>query len=96
MSRNTVNLYQWKTRTEDGKKREVEAKLYGGIWKFSSRLSARRSEEDAEWTAHESPLLEDLEALEEMVFNQYQRKHNSYDVLLGVRKLIEDWKPDSF
>ena len=92
MSRNTVNLYQWKTRTADGEKREVEAQLFGGLWQFSSRPSSRRGEGE-EWTIHEKPSLEDLEALESMIFNKYQRKHVSYDQLAGVRELIADWKP---
>ncbi|HPF15490.1 MAG TPA: hypothetical protein P5218_00740 [Planctomycetota bacterium] len=29
MSRPTNNLYQWKTRSEEGAKREVEARLFG-------------------------------------------------------------------
>jgi len=93
MSRQTNNLYQWKTRTAEGEKREVEAQLFGGNWKFSSRPSSRRREDEAEWTVHEHPSLEDLEQLESMLFNKYQRKHLSYDLLQGVRKLIADWKP---
>lgn len=92
MSRRTRNLYQWKTRTADGEKREVEAQLFGAKWTFRSRLSSRLRGED-EWTVHKKPLLEDLEELETMIFNKYQRKHVSYDQLVGVRKLIADWHP---
>ena len=88
MSRRTRNLYAWKTKNEDGEKRLVEAQLFGAKWTFVSRL---KSEE--EWTEHKKPLLEDLEELEYLIFNKYQRKHVSYDQLLGVRKLIADWKP---
>ncbi|QDV09736.1 hypothetical protein Poly30_52950 [Planctomycetes bacterium Poly30] len=93
MSRQTRNLYQWKTRAEDGTKREVEAQLFGGKWEFQSRPSSRRASEDAEWTVHAKPSLEDLQELESMIFNKYQRKHVSFDQLEGVRKLIADWTP---
>lgn len=93
MSRQTRNLYQWKTRTADGEKRDVEAQLFGGKWEFSTRPSSRRASEDAEWTVHDKPSLELLEELETIIFNKYQRKHVSYDQVLGVRKLIADWTP---
>ncbi|HPF12782.1 MAG: hypothetical protein H6830_12025 [Planctomycetes bacterium] len=93
MSRPTNNLYQWKTRSVEGEKREIEAQLFGGNWKFRSRPSSRRSDEAAEWTAHDKPSLEDLEQLESILFDKYQRKHASYDQLQGVRKLIANWKP---
>ena len=93
MSRQTRNLYQWKTRTDDGEKREVEAQLFGTRWTFRSRPSSRRSDEDADWEDHGKPRLEDLQELESMIFNKYQRKHASYDQLESVRKLIADWTP---
>lgn len=88
MSRRTRNLYCWKTKNEDGVKRLVEAQLFGQKWTFTSRLK-----DEDEWTEHKKPLLEDLEELETIIFNKYQRKHVSYDQLVGVRKLIADWTP---
>ncbi|MFT7075931.1 MAG: hypothetical protein ACJA0P_001945 [Planctomycetota bacterium] len=88
MSRSTRNLYQWKTETEEGEKRHVEAQLFGKNWTWRSRLKG-----EEEWTDHSKPLLEDLEELEHMIFNKYQRKHVSYDQLVGVRKLITDFRP---
>ena len=44
---------------------------------------------------HDPPLLEDLEDLELKVFNKYQRKHNSWDQVLSVRKLIARYYPEA-
>ena len=88
MSNRTRNLHSWKTRTEDGRKREVRAQLFGSKWTFTSRC---QDEED--WTKHERPSLEDLKGLEEMLFNKYQRKHGAWDHVQGVRKLIEAKSP---
>jgi len=79
------NLYAWRTRTEDGLKREVEAQCTGSKWTIKSRTP-----EDEDWVTHAKPLLEDLEELESMLFNKYQRKHGSYENVLSVRKLIAD------
>lgn len=89
MSRRTRNLYAWKERTDDGRKRLVEAQLFGAQWKFTSRF-----DDEEEWTDHETPLLDDLIELEKKVFNKYQRKHNAWDQVLSVRELIEDMLPD--
>ncbi len=83
MSKRTRNLYVWKTLTDDGRKRQVQAQLFGAQWMFSSRL-----DDEEDWTDHENPALEDLEDLEEMVFNKYQRKHAAWDHLNSVRKLV--------
>jgi len=90
MSKRTRNLHAWRTRTEDGRKRHVEAQLFGAKWTFTSRC---QDEED--WTTHDPPLLEDLEALEEVLFNKYQRKHCAWDHVESVRKLIAERKPRS-
>lgn len=90
MSKRTRNLYAWKTKTEDGRKRQVEAQLFGAQWKFTSLCAG-----DEEWTTHEKPLLDDLQDLEMKVFNKYQRKHNSWDQVLSVRKLIAHFYPEA-
>lgn len=84
VSRRTRNLYAWKERTPDGRKRQIEAQLFGSKWKISSI-----HDDEEEWTVHAPPLLDDLIELEKKVFNKYQRKHNAWDQVLGVRKLIE-------
>ena len=84
MSKRTRNLHARSTRTADGRKREVRARLFGSTWTLTSRC-----EDEAEWTTHDPPLLEDLVNLQEVLFNKYQRKHLAWEHLVGVRKLIE-------
>ena len=88
MSKRTRNLYVWKTLTEEGRKRQVQAQLFGSKWAFSSRFL----DEEEDWETHDPPSLEDLESLEEVIFNKYQRKHVSWDQLVNVRRLIADRK----
>ncbi len=84
MSNRTRNLHDWKTRTDDGRRRQVRAQLFGSRWTLSSRCEG---EED--WTTHDPPLFEDLEDLHEILFKKYQRKHLAWEHLVGVRKLID-------
>lgn len=84
MSKRTRNLYAWRSITKDGRKRQVEAHLFGAQWRFSSICK----DEDAP-TVHEPPSLGDLKDLEEMIFNKYQRKHAHWDHVLSVRALIK-------
>ena len=88
MSKRTRNLHAWKTRTDDGRRREVRAQLFGAKWTLTSRC-----EDEEEWTTHAPPSLEDLEDLREVLFNKYQRKHLAYEHLLGVEKMIAARKP---
>ena len=90
MSRRTRNLYVWKTKADDGRKRKVEAQLFGSKWSFRDWCAG-----DEEWTEIKRPSLEDLEELETMIFNKYQRKHVSYDQLVGIRKIIAERRPSS-
>ena len=82
------NLYIWKSRTDDGRKREVRAQRVAGKWTIRSRFT---DEED--WTDHVRPSLEDLVDLEEVLFNKYQRKHTSWEFVVDVRKMIEERRP---
>lgn len=83
MSHRTRNLHAWKTRTADGRRREVRAQLFGSKWSLSSRC-----EDEADWTPHDPPQLADLERLQEVLFDKYQRKHLAWEHLCGVRELI--------
>ena len=84
------NLFIWKTKTEDGLKREVRAQLFGSKWSFSSQCKG-----EEEWTKHVVPSLEDLESLETVLFNKYQRKHTSWEHVALVRKLIAERTTES-
>lgn len=85
MSRRTRNLHAWRTRTADGRKREVRAQLFGSKWTLSSRC---QDEED--WTVHDPPAREDLEELHRVLFNKYQRKHLAWEHVVAVEKLIDE------
>ena len=52
------NTHVWKTKTEEGLKREVRAEKFGKKW----RLQAKVSGED-NWTYYDTPTLEDLNAV---------------------------------
>jgi hypothetical protein len=84
MSKRTRNLHVWKTRTPDGRKRQVRAQLFGSKWTLTSRC-----EDEEEWTTHDPPLLEDLEDLHETLMNKYQRKHLMWEHVVSVREEIE-------
>lgn len=84
MSKRTRNLHAWKSRDDDGVRREVRAQLAGGTWTLSSRVDG-----EDDWVVHDPPLLADLEDLQEVVFNKYQRKHAAWTHVLSIRKLIE-------
>jgi len=84
LSNPTRNLHVWKSRTEDGRKREVRAQLFGATWTLTSRVDGEEDFKD-----EDPPSLEDLEALYEVLFNKYQRKHLAWEHLVGLKKLID-------
>ena len=75
----------WIERSEDGRKREVRATKFGGVW----RLQAKRAGE-LEWTYYEQPLLEDLVSLKEVLIRKYQRRRASAEDVASVERLIAD------
>lgn len=62
------NVHVWKTRTPEGEKREVRAERFGGAWRLQAQIQGHS------WTYYESPLLEDLVELRDIVWRKYQRK----------------------
>ena len=79
------NQHVWKTVTEAGEKREVRAEKFGGRWRIQAKL---RDEE--KWTYYDSPLLEDLIQLRQVLWRKYQRKHLAWEDIATVDKLIEE------
>lgn len=73
----------WKEKDGDGRKREVRATKFGGVW----RLQAKHTDE-SDWTYYERPLLGDLLALKDIVFRKYQRRRASSEDLESIEKLI--------
>ena len=79
------NQHVWKTKGAGGEKREVRAEKFGGHWRIQAKL-----EEETSWTYYDSPLLEDLVALQDILFRKYQRKRLPYEDVAAVEKLIRE------
>ena len=76
----------WKEKDADGRKREVRATKFGGVW----RLQAR-TQDDPDWTYYDDhPPLEDLLTLKEIVERKYRRRRASAEDVAAVEKLIKD------
>ena len=79
----------WTEKDQDGRKREVRATKFGGVW----RLQAK-STDDIGWTYYDVPLLEDLLALKDIVFRKYQRRRASAEDVASIEKLIQERSAD--
>ena len=75
----------WTEKDEDGRKREVRATKFGGVWRLQAKLK-----DDTEWTYYDVPQLEDLLALKDIVFRKYQRRRASAEDVTAVDKLIKE------
>jgi len=82
------NVHIWKSVTEDGEKREARAERFAGRWRFQAKL---RSE--AMWTYYDSPSLEDLEMLRDILWRKYQRKRLPWDDVASLDKMLEQCRP---
>lgn len=76
----------WKEKDAEGRKREVRATKFGGVW----RLQAKHADEER-WTYYERPLLEDLLALKDVVFRKYQRRRASSEDVDSIEKLLREY-----
>ena len=79
------NCHVWKTMTEDGRRREVRAEKFGKRWRLQAKCK-----DEVVWTYYDTPLLEDLLSLHEVLWRKYQRKHLSYDDIAAVEQFIRD------
>lgn len=77
------NEHGWKETDADGRKREVRAVKFGGIWKIQSKL---RGED--RWTYHEPALLPDLVELRDVLFRKYQRRRAAYEDVVLIESMI--------
>jgi hypothetical protein len=75
----------WTARNQPGKKREVRATKFGGVWRFQAKTAG-----DLDWTYYERPLLEDLLGLKEILVRKYQRRRASAEDVASVEKLIQE------
>ncbi|PYJ08467.1 MAG: hypothetical protein DMF06_12700 [Verrucomicrobia bacterium] len=76
----------WKEKDAEGRKREVRATKFGGVW----RLQAKHTDEE-DWTYYDRPLLEDLLALKDVVFRKYQRRRASSEDVQSIDKLLQEY-----
>jgi hypothetical protein len=79
------NVHSWKHMTEEREQREVRASKFSKEWRFQSKLR-----HDEVWTYHDVPLLEDLEALHDILFRKYQRKRLAYDDVAAIEKMLKE------
>ena len=79
------NTHIWKTKTETGEKREVRAEKFGKQWRVQAKVKG-----EERWTYYETPPLEDLIELRDVLFKKYQRKHLSWEDIEAIDKLIAD------
>ncbi|PYL06536.1 MAG: hypothetical protein DME33_13470 [Verrucomicrobia bacterium] len=75
----------WTEREQSGRKREVRATKFGGLWRFQAKTAG-----DLDWTYYERPLLADLLTLKEILIRKYQRRRASSEDVASVEKLIEE------
>ena len=80
----------WKTRDQEGGKREVRATKFGGAWRIQSKTAS-----DPDWTYYDRPLLDDLLALKEILARKYPRRRASLEDLAAVDKLIQEQSRES-
>ena len=79
------NVHVWKAIGEDGRKREVRAERFGGQWKFQAQARG-----DENWTYYDTPLLEDLVELRDVLWRKYQRKRLPWDDVATLDKMIAE------
>jgi hypothetical protein len=75
----------WTEKDRHGKKREVRATKFGGVWRFQAKAAG-----ETEWIYYDSPPLQDLLNLKEIVGRKYRRRRASIEDVASVDKLIEE------
>ena len=79
----------WKEKDAEGRKREVRATKFGGVW----RLQAKSADENA-WTYYDVPPLVDLLTLKNIIDRKYRRRRASAEDVAAIDKLIQDQSAD--
>jgi len=73
----------WTEKDAEGRKREVRVTKFGGVWRFQAKYA-----DEPEWTYYERPLLDDLQALKDIVFRKYQRRRASAEDVAAIDELL--------
>ena len=76
----------WTEKDAEGRKREVRVTKFGGVWRFQAKNA-----DESEWTYYERPLLDDLQALKDVVFRKYQRRRASAEDVDSIEKLLRQY-----
>jgi hypothetical protein len=79
----------WTEKDEEGRKREVRATKFGGVWKLQSKSAG-----ELNWTYYDRPLLDDLLKLKDIIDRKYRRRRATADDVVSIDKLISDCKAD--
>jgi hypothetical protein len=75
----------WTEKDRHGKKREVRATKFGGVWRFQSKIAG-----ETEWAYYDMAPLQDLLRLKEIIARKYQRRRASFEDVVSINKLIEE------
>jgi hypothetical protein len=75
----------WTKKDRHGKKREVRATKFGGVWRFQSKIAG-----ETEWAYYDTLPLQDLLHLKEIIARKYQRRRASFEDVVSINKLIEE------
>jgi hypothetical protein len=75
----------WTEKDRYGKKREVRATKFGGVWRLQSKIAG-----ETEWAYYDTPPLQDLLHLKEIIGRKYQRRRASFEDVVSINKLIEE------
>ena len=78
----------WTEKDSEGRKREVRATKFGGVWRLQAKLG------DDSWTYYDVPLLEDLLTLKKIIDRKYRRRRASAEDVASIGKLIHEQNAD--
>jgi hypothetical protein len=56
------------------------------VWRFQAKYA-----DESDWTYYERPLLDDLQALRDVVFRKYQRRRASAEDVDSIDKLLHQY-----
>ena len=79
----------WTEKDEEGRKREVRATKFGGVWRLQAKTAGEEN-----WTYFEEPLREDLLTLKDLIFRKYQRRRASWEDVVSIDKLLGENSAD--
>jgi hypothetical protein len=79
----------WTEKDAEGRKREVRATKFGGVWRLQAKTMG-----EMEWTYYDYPLLDDLLTLKDILARKYQRRRASAEDVASIEKLIGEISVD--